>query len=212
VLGNHDRARIASRVGPAQARVAAMLLLTLRGTPTMYYGDELGMHDVPIPPELVQDPWEKNVPGHGFGRDPVRTPMQWDDGPGAGFTTGTPWLPLAGDYRSANVAVESEDPRSMLTLYRRLIALRRAEPALAVGPYRPVCVTDAALVYQREQGSRRVLVALNFTPHPLALDDELPAGWRGRVALSTHLDHEGDEVSGMLDLRGNEAVIVALDE
>jgi alpha-glucosidase len=212
VLGNHDRTRIASRVGAAQARVAAVLLLTLRGTPTMYYGDELGMHDVPIPPELVQDPWEKNVPGHGFGRDPVRTPMQWDDGPGAGFTTGTPWLPLADDHRTINVAVESEDPRSMLTLYRRLIALRRAEPALAVGPYRPVCVTDAALVYQREKGSRRMLVALNFTAEPLALSDELPAGWRGRAALSTHLDREGDEVSRTLDLRGNEAVVIALDE
>ncbi len=78
VLGNHDQPRIASRVGAAQARVAAMLLLTLRGTPTLYYGDELGMQDVPIPPRPVQDPWEKNEPGLGLGRDPERTPMQWD--------------------------------------------------------------------------------------------------------------------------------------
>ncbi len=80
VLGNHDRHRIASRIGPEQARVAAMLLLTLRGTPTVYYGDEIGMHDVPIPPEAAQDPWELNVPGLGLGRDPERTPMQWDAG------------------------------------------------------------------------------------------------------------------------------------
>src|SRR4029079_12034848 len=93
-LGNHDRSRIATRIGPAQARVAAMMLLTLRGTPTMYYGDEIGMRDIPIPPELVQDPWEKNVPGLGLGRDPERTPMQWNGAPNSSFTTGTPWLPL----------------------------------------------------------------------------------------------------------------------
>src|SRR5262249_13091708 len=97
VLGNHDNSREATRVGQAQARVAAMLLLTLRGTPTLYYGDELGMPDVPIPSERVQDPFEKNVPGRGLGRDPERTPMPWRSGPGAGFTTGDPWLPLGDD-------------------------------------------------------------------------------------------------------------------
>src|SRR5690606_16686417 len=76
VLGNHDQPRIATRVGPAQARVAAMMLLTLRGTPTLYYGDEIGMRNVPIPPDMVQDPYEKNNPGLGLGRDPERTPMQ----------------------------------------------------------------------------------------------------------------------------------------
>jgi alpha-glucosidase len=74
-LGNHDRSRVASRVGQAQARVAAMLLLTLRGTPTIYQGEEIGMVDTPIPPHLVQDPLEHNVPGFGLGRDPARTPM-----------------------------------------------------------------------------------------------------------------------------------------
>ena len=78
VLGNHDQKRIATRVGAAGARLAAMLLLTLRGTPTIYYGDELGLEDVPIPPELVQDRWELNEPGLGLGRDPARTPMPWD--------------------------------------------------------------------------------------------------------------------------------------
>src|SRR6185436_14956605 len=97
VLGNHDKSRVASRVGPAQARVAAMMLLTLRGTPTLYYGDEIGMRDVPIPAERVRDPFERNVPGLGLGRDPERTPMQWDGGAGAGFTTGEPWLPVADD-------------------------------------------------------------------------------------------------------------------
>jgi len=81
-----------------------MLLLTLRGTPTMYYGDEIGMRDVPIAPDQVQDPFEKNVPGLGLGRDPVRTPMQWSDVESAGFTSGTSWLPLADDFKTINVA------------------------------------------------------------------------------------------------------------
>ncbi len=87
VLGNHDRPRVASRVGTEQARVAAMLLLTLRGTPTLYYGDEIGMRQVAIPPDQVQDPFEKNVPGIGVGRDGCRTPMQWDATDNAGFST-----------------------------------------------------------------------------------------------------------------------------
>src|SRR3954453_3090027 len=87
VLGNHDRPRVASRVGSAQARVAAMLLLTLRGTPTIYYGDEIGMPQVPIPPDRIQDPLEKNVPGIGVGRDGARTPMQWEAREHAGFSS-----------------------------------------------------------------------------------------------------------------------------
>ena len=88
VLGNHDRSRVASRLGPEQARVAAILLLTLRGPPTIYQGAELGMRDVAIAPDSIQDPWEKNVPGLGFGRDPVRTPMRWSRKSHGGFTTG----------------------------------------------------------------------------------------------------------------------------
>jgi alpha-glucosidase len=97
VLGNHDRPRIASRVGAAQARVAGLMLFTLRGTPTLYYGDEIGMHDVVIPADRIQDPLEKNVPGAGLGRDPCRTPMQWDASRYAGFSEHAPWLPIAAD-------------------------------------------------------------------------------------------------------------------
>jgi alpha-glucosidase len=138
VLGNHDRPRIASRVGAAQARLAAMLLLTLRGTPTLYYGDEIGMHDVGIPPERVQDPFERNVPGRGLGRDPQRTPMQWSAAKHAGFTAGEPWLPIAEDFTEVNVEVERDDPASMLSLYTQLITVRRGEPALEVGGFEPV--------------------------------------------------------------------------
>jgi alpha-glucosidase len=205
VLGNHDKSRIASRVGPAQARVAAMLLLTLRGTPTLYYGDELGMPDVPVPPELVQDPWEKNTPGLGLGRDPVRSPMQWDDSPNAGFTTGRPWLPLASDYTERNVAAHRDDPRSMLTLYHRLLALRRTDPALTAGGYAPAGDGPVWFSFVREAGTRRVFVALNFAPKPVRVS--VPG--RGRVLLSTHLDRNGDTAEG-LDLRGDEGVIVDL--
>jgi alpha-glucosidase len=135
VLGNHDQPRIASRVGHAQARVAAVLLLTLRGTPTLYYGDEIGMRDVPIPRELVRDPQGLNMPDLDLSRDPERTPMQWDASPYGGFTNTVPWLPLADDYRRVNVEAAQRAEDSVLTLYRRLIALRRAEPALRIGKY-----------------------------------------------------------------------------
>lgn len=177
VLGNHDRPRIASRVGAAQARVAAMLLLTLRGTPTLYQGDELGMLDVPIPPENVHDPMEKNAPGQGFGRDPVRVPIPWDDSPKAGFTSGEPWLPIGG---AAPVSAQERDPGSMLVLTRALAALRRAEPALALGDYRTLSCEGGVLVFERSYGERRLVVALNLTdtPRPLGID--------GPVLLSTH--------------------------
>jgi alpha-glucosidase len=211
VLGNHDRSRIASRVGAAQARVAAMLLLTLRGTPTLYYGDEIGMHDVEIPPELVQDPYEKNIPGRGLGRDPVRTPMQWDASPNAGFCPDgvEPWLPAADDYRTYNVAAEREDPTSTLALYRRLLALRRAEPALAVGSYEPFETSGDLLAYVREKDGRRFLIALNLGHDPITFGSGGPY-IQGQLVLSTHLDRDGERVRGTLALLGDEGVIVEL--
>jgi alpha-glucosidase len=179
VLGNHDRSRVASRVGAAQARVAAMLLFTLRGTPTLYYGDELGMTDVEIPPELVADPWEE------AGRDPVRTPMPWSaDG---GFTSGEPWLPM-GDP-AINAAAQRDDPRSMLVLHRELIALRQE---FVDEPYETLSVDDATLVYRRGP----FVVALNLSGAPA----ERPPG---RVRLSTELDGGADV------LRPNEGVVVS---
>jgi alpha-glucosidase len=207
VLGNHDNHRIASRVGPAQARVAAMLLLTLRGTPTIYYGEELGMLDVPIPPELVQDPFEKNVPGIGVGRDPARTPVPWRAVPNGGFTTGNPWLPLGDDVARVNVESERDDPRSMLSLYRALIALRQSDPALLRGDYAQVETHDAVLTYLREEGGRRLLVALNFASSAATVAS--PEG-AGRVLLSTHLDRKERMGGDALELRADEGVIVEL--
>ncbi len=211
VLGNHDSPRLASRFGgQAQARVAAMLLLTLRGTPTLYYGEEIGMENVPIPPEKIQDPQGRNL-GPERTRDICRTPMQWDAGPNAGFCPAgvEPWLPLAADYATRNVAVLSADPTSILTLYKRLLHLRRATPALYGGRYRPLDVEpDDVYVYLREDGAQRYLVALNFTAAPCTL--AIPGETAGRVILSTHLDREEAVSLDALSLRANEGVIIAL--
>ncbi len=168
VLGNHDRSRVASRIGAMQARVAAMLLLTLRGTPTIYMGEELGMVDTPIPESEVRDPAEKREPGKGLGRDPERTPFPWDKGPGAGFTTGKPWLRLGAD---TPLSVQQADPHSMVSLYHRLIALRRAHQALALGAVAAVAAQGPVLTYSRLLGKERFDIALNTggTPHAVTL-------------------------------------------
>ena len=207
VLGNHDKPRIASRVGIDQARLAAVLLLTLRGTPTMYYGDEIGMRDVPIPVDEVQDPFEKNEPGKGVGRDPARTPMQWDDSLHAGFTTGRPWLRLGEDYRSNNVGVLEDDPRSILSLYKRLTALRRRISALTEGGWQAIETSGELLAFARVQGDQRVIVVANLGAEPAEIGDAiLPP--RAGVLLSSHLDREGP-CEHPLVLRPAEAVIAA---
>lgn len=205
VLGNHDRSRLASRIGHDQARVAAMLLLTLRGTPTLYQGDEIGMADVPIPADRVQDPWEKNVPGLGLGRDPVRTPMQWDASRNAGFSAGEPWLPLSRDFATVNVEAQSASPGSILSLYRALLALRRAEPALSVGEYAPLAANDQALVYERRLGGRRLLVVLNLTSEAAPIT--APAA---RILLSTHADRHGEAISGATTIGANEGFVAEI--
>jgi len=207
VLGNHDRPRVASRVGEAQARVAAMLLLTLRGTPTLYYGDELGMPQVEIAPDQVQDPFEKNVPGIGVGRDGCRTPMQWDASANAGFSDAKPWLPLAPDAARDNVANLRADAQSILNLYRALLRLRRQTPALSLGDYQPLAADGDLLLYRRQHHGQSVLIALNLGADPIsAASDSI--GLDGEVLLSTMLDRAGERIGTTLDLRGNEGVIV----
>src|SRR5438552_12777298 len=155
VLGNHDRPRIATRVGREQARTAQMLLLTLRGTPTCYYGDELGMLNVPIPRELIHDPPGKVHPE--YSRDPERTPMQWDGSAHGGFCAPdvTPWLPVADDYQIYNVAVEQREPRSFLMFARRLLELRRALPALVLGSYQSIEQENVnCFAYLRQHGDQ----------------------------------------------------------
>src|SRR5690606_34811901 len=158
ILGNHDKPRITSRVGLEQAKVAAVMLLTLRGTPTIYYGDEIGMKDVPIPFDEVQDPQGLNMPDKNLSRDPARTPMQWDDSLYAGFSGVKPWLRIDKSYARVNVANQKNEPFSMLTLYHKLIALRQSEPSLMVGDYKPVFSNNQFIAYIRHaEGNPRFL-------------------------------------------------------
>jgi alpha-glucosidase len=201
VLSTHDDPRLATRIGPQQARVAILLQLTLRGTPILYYGDEIGMHDIPIPPERVRDRWAN--------RDPARTPMQWNSTPNAGFCPPDvePWLPIAPDYPQINVAAARADPHSLLTLTHTLITLRRTTPALAIGSYHPIdSAPETCFAYLRQFGSQRRLIALNFTGNTLTL--QLPHLGRGRILLSTWLDREEDVDLAALRLRGHEGCII----
>ena len=200
VLSNHDQSRIGTRIGPRQARVAAMLLLTLRGTPTIYYGEEIGMLDTPIPPALVQDPAEKRQPGIGLGRDPERTPMPWDATPKGGFTTGTPWLPL-GDHATRNVVSEAATTGSVLDLYEALLALRRAHPALVAGEIVDIVATGSVLRYTRRLGGETIQVLLNLgdVAQPMAMA-------KGTVLLST----EPALQDGATALRADEGIVIKL--
>jgi alpha-glucosidase len=206
VIGNHDQPRIATRIGLAQARTAAMLLLTLRGTPMMYYGEEIGMTDVAIPAAEVQDPAEKNEPGKGMGRDPERTPMQWDGSKFAGFTTGTPWLRLAADHATVNVATLAGQGDSMFSLYRALIGLRNSNAALHSGTMENVASNGRVLRYERTGEGERFSVLLN-----LSEGTEAAASAAGNVVVSTHMDRSGEGVGANLSLRPFEGVVVRLD-
>ena len=203
VLGNHDNSRTATRVGNAQAPVAAMLLLTLPGTITLYYGEELGMDDVPVPQEEVQDPAEKNEPGIGAGRDPERTPMPWDGSPGAGFTSGRPWLPLNPDHARRNVSAFEADSSSILNLYRRLIALRRSKPVFVSGSVQNVLGEETLLRYERIDDNSRLLVLLNLASRSRRV--VVPSG---KVLISTGSAKEGTDNSGQVELGPNEGLVL----
>ena len=206
VLGNHDQKRLASRIGPAQARVAAVLLLTLRGTPTLYYGDELGMPDARISPDQVRDPAEKNQPGQGRGRDPERSPMVWQNIENAGFTSAgvATWLPLVWDWPNYSVDTEEADVRTVLQLYRSLLALRRERPELHRGAIEQVTADNGVLSYERHFENRRIRVLLNMTDEERWLECAA-----GKILLSSFLDRD-NVVTGWVELRRNEAVIVEL--
>ena len=209
VLGNHDQKRLASRVCAAQARVAAVLLLTLRGTPTLYYGDELGMPDARIFPADVRDPAELRQPRLGFGRDPERSPMLWNNQENAGFTApGThTWLPLVWDWPQFTVESQLADTRSTLCLYRTLLAMRRRCPALVAGSVSQVRARDGVLSYLRAApGGEQLEVHLNLTG-----DERFVECSRGHLLLSSHLDVTDTELAWDLRLRPNEAVILQLE-
>ncbi len=215
VLSNHDRHRLASRIGAKQARVANMLLLTLRGTPTCYYGDELGMENVPIPLDKLKDPPAVNQPdiAHLVGRDPVRAPMQWDDSPNAGFTTQgvDPWLPLADDYAERNAANQDRDPSSMLNFFRTLTSLRRAEPSLTTGSYQTVETgEDDIFAYTRATpDTDKFLVVLNLVGAAQSLDLSAVAS-TATIAVATDMIRSGTVELSSLQLGPNEGLVLRL--
>jgi alpha-glucosidase len=208
VLGNHDRPRVVAKLGEAQARVAAMLLLTLRGTPTIYYGDEIGLADVAIPSGLVQDPRELNEPDLGLGRDPVRTPMPWDASANAGFSPAVPWLPLNADWTERNVAAQAADPASMLSLHRALLALRREHAALSIGDFLPVECEGDVLAYERRHRGDRLLVALNLGAEPQIFLAPHPVT---SVLFSTCDGKASQPLGTRITLAPNEGLILTLE-
>jgi glycosidase len=211
VLGNHDEPRLASRLDPQAARVAAMLLLTLRGTPTLYYGDEIGLTDGYVPNEQRQDPFGFRVAG--MGRDPCRTPMQWNSVIHAGFsppTTPRLWLPVGENYRQVNVQSQKKEPHSMLSLYRQLIAYRKGSKPLRWGKYVPVdnVPSDCFAYIRKTIDDELVLMILNFSVENKAI--KLTGFNKGELKISTFLDRSGEiNLSGWI-LRGNEGVIIEL--
>ena len=212
VLSNHDRPRIASRVGEAQARIAAMLLLTLRGTPTLYYGDEIGMRDEPIPIDEIVDPQGLNMPEKDLSRDPARTPMQWDEGLYAGFSNAKPWLRIARNYARVNVERLRQDPYSMLVLHHKLLKLRNQEPALQLGTYTPVFSDQQVIAYQRDYpGADSFLIILNLTPRPSRFrQPEHTPLRKGTVVIASDPEFEGQAIEGNAYLHGDDGIIVRL--
>ncbi len=205
VIGGHDKRRVTSKIGQAQARILAVLVMTLRGTPFLFAGDELGMEQVPIPPERVKDPFEKLVGGYGLN-DPARSPMRWDGTPAGASPKGEPWLPMGADVAARNVATLQADERSLLWLYRRLIQVRRIERALLEGQYVPLRSRNDVLLYKRRWENQELLVALNTMEQPRMFENASA----GVLLLSTYLDGEGTPLKAAVRLRGSEGMIIRL--
>ena len=222
VLSNHDQSRHATRLAEtagiadtdAVARAAAVVLLTLRGTPYLYYGEELGLRDVAIPDDEIIDPPARRIDPDftWWNRDQCRSPMPWTTEPGHGFSPARPWLRFGGDAATRNVATQADDHGSVLSTYRRLLAARRAHPALRTGARRLVDSGSAdVLAWIRETAEERCLIVVNFADAPRAtgLTDTLATP--ARPVAGSHLVPSRPEPGRGLDLRPLEAVILQLD-
>jgi alpha-glucosidase len=222
-LSNHDRERQATRLSAsvgrdrdpdrdAIAKAAAVVVLAVRGTPFLYYGEEIGMVDVDIPRDEIVDP-PALLAGPDFpwyDRSRCRTPMQWTGGPGAGFTTGRPWLRLAPDATKRNVAVQATDPESVLATYLRLLTFRRTTGALQRGA---MCRLDSGdpdvLAWTRGTGDEDLLILVNFVGEERAIDLGAVAPGRWRAQVGTHRDPAEADAGRQIVLRPDEGVILA---
>ena len=213
VLGNHDRPRLATRIGKAQARVAQLLLLTLRGTPTCYYGDELGMENGEVPPEQVRDPQAINQPELAglMGRDPQRTPLAWDNSANNGFTSSeaVPWLPMSSDADRVNIMAEAADSLSDLNFFRAATRLRQSTPALMAGDFQAISQSNENVIaYTRSWEGESLLVVLNLGCEceiwPGILDSEAD------ILLSTHMTRRGVTSLRPLYLAADEGLVLRI--
>ena len=214
VLNNHDNPRSATRYGQGEdderLKVGAGLLLTLRGTPFVYYGEEIGMRDIKICRDQIKDPVGKRYWPFYTGRDGCRAPMQWDSSKNAGFSRKRPWLPVHPNYMERNVMTQREDPNSLFHFYRKLLKLRREEVALRVGIFLPLTFEPRSiLAYLRQFENDSILVAMNFGWRPLrfflgsTLND---ARWR--VLISNGEFELPEDHSGHIWLKPNQIVVL----
>ncbi len=202
VLGNHDRQRLVTKVkSEEQSRVALFMLLTLRGTPTVYYGEEIGMKNVKIPLNMIQDPPALNMPeiADDVGRDPVRTPMQWSASSNAGFSAKgvKTWLPIDDDYKKINAEILFADSASILNMFSKLVKLRKKYQALNSGDYVSLkSISKNIYAYLRTYGTERFLIVLNFSKKSSMINfEEILNLSRGEILLSANMLE-----SGMVDL------------
>jgi alpha-glucosidase len=221
ILSNHDQSRHVSRfleaIGRSDeatadrvARAAAVLLLTNRGTPFLYYGEEIGLTDVHVSAAEIQDPPARRASDRfpWWNRDQCRSPMPWTSGPHGGFTTGRPWLPLIPSYHIRNVEREAADPGSVFATYRRLMNVRRRWTALHSGTIALVPSSDRdVLTYLREAGDERVFVAVNFATEP-RLAAVPPGSWQPAFDTDDPEAHGEAITSTARELRGLQAVIL----
>lgn len=207
VLGSHDKPRLATRYGQDAARTAAMLLLTLRGTPTLYLGDEIGMIDGKIPHDKMHDPQGLNL-GADMSRDPCRTPLQWSSEQYAGFSSIAPWLPVSEDYENCNVMAQIDNPHSILSLYRRLIQLRKEHGVLQTGDYKAIETNEpSCFAYMRFDNETCLLILLNFSTE-LLLPKVKIRQTSGDIVLSTLMDKDEEVIIDKVQLRPSEGLII----
>jgi len=202
-FSNHDKPRLASRVGHEQARLVGLLQLTLPGIPVVYYGDELGMHDVVVTGKDIRDPFELQVPGYNVGRDPERTPMQWTDEQYAGFSTSKPWLPVAADIDHVNVENESRDPDSFFAMYKMLLDFRHSPTVLSGGYEEWSGSNDDVFGYKRIGQDETLLVILNMSEKTIDCVQEID----GDILYSTH-GMPATYVTGHINLKPHQGVMI----